>query len=226
MLLHLHEVCHDEAGRTEGRVATGDGSSHNTQQSQDATCNAKPAVAHLFHHGGSIEVLHQRLSTVCLRDEGLHRFGVHHLAPATIVEEIHGDCCPDEGYKSLGDHGSIEDAASPTLRLHATCHERALRGMEAADGTAGNSDEEAREYGVVGNERLASEPSGILVEVGLRKVAPQFRNNGLLDEESHQECQCHKDEREGKERIYLANDLVDRQHRGNDVIGEDHNNPE
>ena len=54
---------------------------------------------------------------------------------------------PYQSNYSFGYHGSIEQGASLAFTLDAPCHKRALGGMETADGSAGNSDEQAGEYG-------------------------------------------------------------------------------
>ena len=112
------------------------------------------------------------------------------------------------------------------LTLHAACHERALCGVEAAYGSTGNGKEKAGEERVLRNVAIRAEPSGIAVEVARAKVAPQFGKVRHLDEQAYHQCHGHEQQREGEEGIYLANDLVDGQHRGDDIIDEDDHDPQ
>ena len=46
-----------------------------------------------------------------------------------------------------------------------------------------------------------------------------------MDEKPYHQGASHEEQREGKERIDLADNLVDRQHRGDDVIDKDNSHP-
>ncbi len=85
--------------------------------------------------------------------------------------------------------------------------------METADGATGDGDEQAGEQGAVG-QRLA------------RQALPQLGQVGMLHKEHHHQGGGHEQQREGEQRVYLADDLVDGQHRGHQVVDEDDGHPE
>ena len=80
--------------------------------------------------------------------------GVGNVAPSSVIEEVHGNGCPNKGDESFGNHTAIEDCAAGLLTSQATCHQWALCGMEAADSSAGYGEEKTRE------ERIALEIAG------------------------------------------------------------------
>ena len=133
------------------------------------------------------------------------------------IEEIHCDGCPDECHHAFRNHGAVEDSAGVALALQAACHQRTLCGVEATDGTTGDGDEKA------GEEVLF--PIGHHGEGAVGKSVPNFGNGRHLDEETNHERHCHEKQREGEERIYLPNNLVNRKHRGEDVVGKDDGKP-
>ena len=98
--------------------------------------------------------------------------------------------------------------------------------MEATDGSTGDGDEEAWEDRTLLDERFRTQPRRILVEIAGSQIAPQLRQGWPLDEQSDHQRTCHEKQREGKERIYLSDNLVDRQKRSDDVVDEDEDNPE
>ena len=89
--------------------------------------------------------------------------------------------------------------------------------MEAAYGTAGNGDEEARENGLAGNQTL------ILAEVA--EPVPEFRQAWPLDEQAHQKGNGHKKQGGGKNRINPPHKLVYGQYCSEYVIKEDNAYP-
>ena len=171
-------------------------------------------------------MLNQRLAAVKLGDELLSRLCTHALSPAAVVEEIHRHRGPYQGNDALGNHRTIEDRTAHLLVLHASSHQRTLGGMETTDCTAGDGDEEAWEERTLLHERLRTQPSRVLVEIGRSQIAPQLRQLRPLHEQSYHQRSRHEEQREGEERIYLADNLVDRQQRGDDVVDEDDDNPE
>ncbi len=46
-----------------------------------------------------------------------------------------------------------------------------------------------------------------------------------MQEQPHHQRTSHEQQREGEQRIHLTDDLVDRQHRGDDIIHEDDAHP-
>ena len=85
--------------------------------------------------------------------------------------------------------------------------------MEATNSTTGDSDEQTRE-------------DGIGCECCARQSLPQLRNIRLLNEKHHKQGCRHKEQGNGEKWIHLADNLIDRQHRSDEVINEDNNNPE
>ena len=57
------------------------------------------------------------------------------------------------------------------------------------------------------------------------EVRPDLRDGGPVQEEPYHQRTCHEQQREGKQRIHLADDLIDRQHRGDDIVEEDNSHP-
>ena len=93
--------------------------------------------------------------------------------------------------------------------------------MEAADGSTGYCYEQAWEDRIGRRERLRAKPCGIAVVVAGAKVAPQFRNVRQFHKQAYEQGKRHEEQGERKQRIYLADNLVDWQHRGYYVVGED-----
>ena len=133
MLLQVQELGNNQSGRAQSGVAARDGSSHHAEQGKDAAEESEPVFA---HHGHHLRGCHSHLGSL-----------PEDFLSGSAVEEIHRYRCPDECHDTLGDHGAVENGATHLFRLHAAGHERALSGMETTDGTAGNRDEECREYG-------------------------------------------------------------------------------
>ena len=52
----------------------------------------------------------------------------------------------------------------------------------------------------------------------IANTVPKFRQLRHLDVKTHEKSQRHEEKREGKERINLTDNLVDRQHRGKNII--------
>ena len=89
--------------------------------------------------------------------------------------------------------------------------------MEATDSSAGDGDEEARED-IVGERR-------VLLLCHIAEAVPQLRQHRHLDEEHHDEGYCHEEQGEGEYGVYLADNLVDGEHRCYHVICEYHYYP-
>ena len=152
------------------------------------------------------------MTTACLR-------GCQQLIAGrgVVVEEVHGHGSPDQGNDTFGYHGAIEDGAPLLLVLHAACHQRTLRGMETTDGTTGNGDEQGGENAVLQFQPLGTE---------VAEMVPQLWQYGHLDKQTHHQCHSHEQHGKGEDGIELADNLVDGQHRGDDIIAEDDENPQ
>ena len=79
--------------------------------------------------------------------------------------------------------------------------------MEATDGTTGNRDEQSREY-----RRGESFTADAVVQLGQRRP---------LDEQHGHQCHGHEQHGNGEQRVDLSDDLINRKHRGNDIIHKD-----
>ena len=84
--------------------------------------------------------------------------------------------------------------------------------MEAADGSAG-----------YGNEQAGEDCARLRTHVG--KAVGQFRQRRPLGEQHNHQRYGHEQHGYGEERVYLAYDFVDWQHRCEEVIDEDYDAP-
>ena len=110
----------------------------------------------MLHDLGSGEELDERLAAIGLSYELVGHSSRHDLAPTAIIEEIHRHGGPNESHDALGYHGTVEDGATVALTLHAAGHERTLCGVEAADGSTGDGEEEAWEQRVLRHVTLCA----------------------------------------------------------------------
>ena len=195
----MEEVRDDQAGAAESRIAAGDGRRDDAEQGEDAAQHAEPALRDLRHH-----------------DRGRRREVGTDLGRAAVEEEVRGDRRPDQGDQAFRDHRAVEDGTAELLGRDAAGHQRALGGVEAAHGAAGDGDEQAGEDG------LSFEAHG---RAAVLQALPEFGQGGPLDEEAHHQRHRHEQQGRREHRIDPADDLVDRQERRDDVIGEDDKDP-
>ena len=134
------------------------------------------------------------------------------------IEEPSRNCCPDKSNHTFSNHGTIEYRTTHLLIAHAARHQRTLCAVKTRDGTTGNRNEESREDIVLPCLRLRS--SAHIIE-----VSPNLRNRRPMQEQPHHQRACHKQQREGEQRINLTDNLVDRQHRSDDIVTEDDKHP-
>ena len=204
----VEEVGNDEARTAECRVAARNRRGHDAQNCQDAARNAEPVLANQRHDGGrgGVEALVARSV-----NQRVAAFG-------HIVEEIHCHRGPYQCYEAFGNHCAVEHGAAVPLAVDAPRHERALRGVETAQRTAGNRDEEA-------GEDLLGE-TGVGSRAHVVQPVPKFGQLGHLDVEHRHKGYGHEDKGKGKEGIDASDDFVDGQHRGQDVVSEDGKHPD
>ena len=88
--------------------------------------------------------------------------------------------------------------------------------MEAGNGATGNGNEQAGEDGLVLQTRLLTPAA---------QAIPQFRNGRPLDKQAHHKSQCHEQQRNGKNGINLADELIYGQQGGHQIVGEDDTHP-
>ena len=151
----------------------------------------------------------QPITCDCVHDHG--RIG---LSITILMEEIGGRCRPNQRHNTLYNHRSIKDGTTIRLLLHATSHHRRLGGMEARNGTTSDTDEHDWEDRQIGSLR-----------VRISQAIGQLRQGWRLHIEHHQDTDSHEYQRNGKYRIDLAYHLVNRQKGGQNIIGEDDENP-
>ena len=90
--------------------------------------------------------------------------------------------------------------------------------MEATQGTAGDGDEHTREH-LVGEGAV-----GRLAHIlGMRPQLGQLRP---FHKQAYHQCCHHEQKGNGKHRIEAPDNLVDREHRGHDIIDKDTDNPQ
>ena len=122
---------------------------------------------------------------------------------------------PDQSHDALHDHRAVEDVAPLFLIGHAPRHQGRLRGVESRHRAARDADEHHREYGVGGRLRMT-----------VLQTAPDFGDFGLVDGERHHDAHGHAHQQETEYRIDPANDLVDRQQGGYQVVSQDDDHPD
>ena len=199
-LVQTDEVRHDEAGAAEGGVAAGDGGCHHSEQGEHSAEYAEPALGYLGDHrgGGCADV----------RTD---------FCGASVEEEVRCYRCPYKGHQALGYHRPVEHRPAEFLILQASGHERALGGVEAGYRAAGDGYEEA------GEDALAVEPDG---RAAVLQSLPKLGQMGPFDEQAHHQRNCHEQQGEGEQGIYLSNYLVDGKEGGDHIIGEDDRYPD
>src|SRR5699024_6673280 len=118
------------------------------------------------------------------------------------------------GDDALADHGAVEHHVALALGLHAAGHQGRLGGVEAGNGAAGHGDEHEAP------DRLAG---GLhVIEVG-----PQLGDLvGRVGHDAKAHAHGHDDEADAKDGVDLADDLVDGQEGGDEVVGQDDPQPE
>ena len=97
--------------------------------------------------------------------------------------------------------------------------------METTDGTACNGNEEAREQRIDSHISLGTQPCRILVQIGITQIAPKFWQCRPFQEQTDHQRSCHKQKRKSEERIYLTDNLINRQQCCYDIIKEDNQYP-
>ena len=206
-LVHLQPLGHNQAGRAQGSVAGGDGSCHHAEHGQDGTSHTEPVVAHEIDHCW-------RRGVEAIGSSGDKLIAGRGLA----IKKPYRHRGPYQRHGPLGNHRPEEQRPSHAFVFDAAGHQRALRGVEARDGTAGDGDEQHGEDAVGPTVWLRRGPHVVAVR-------PQFGQRGPVEEEPHHQRPSHEQQRQGEQRIDLADDLVDGQHRGDEVIAEDDDDP-
>ena len=101
-----------------------------------------------------------------------------------------------------------------TLRLHAAGHQRRLGGVEARDSAAGHRDEHETPDGLAGGLHV--------VEVG-----PQLGDDVVgVGHDAEADAHRHDDQADAEDGVNFADDLVDGQEGGDEVVGQNDPQPE
>ena len=120
---------------------------------------------------------------------------------------------PDQSDDALRHHGTVEHEVALLLTLHAAGHQGALGGMETGDSAAGHGDEhEAPDGGALG------------MHVG--EVVPDLGDHIALGEDADGHAHSHDDQADAEDGIDLADDLIDGQEGGDEVVDQDQHQPE
>ena len=112
--------------------------------------------------------------------------------------EISSGCRPDQGNNTFRNHGTEEDRPAVFLILDTTRHQRALCRMETGDSPAGDTHEHDRE-----DRQMAG--------IGIRHSVRNLGQRRMMDKQHDQDTDRHKQQSTCKQRIDLADNLIDRQ---------------
>ena len=190
LLVVAKEVCCDEPGASEGCVAARNRCSHYAEDGKHSSGCTQPTYANLLDDNSGIAQSGKLLVSRCSFRSGQG------------AGELYGSSSPDEGHNTFRNHGSVEDGTSEALACHATCHEWALGSVEAAYRATGYGDTEQWEDGqslrVVRHERSVR----------------NLRHPAILRIDAPADAYSHQQEGKAKQRINLADELVDGQQGG------------
>ena len=192
LLLNVEPVGQHQTGRTEGRIAGGDGAGNDAQHSQRDAHAAHGLGANVVHGGGAAAAHGQQVSA-----------GVDGAAGSS----------PDQSNHALGHHGTVEHEMALLLTLHAASHQGALSGMESGNGAAGHGDEHEA-------------PDGRALGMHIGEVAPDLGDGIALGEDAHGHAHGHDDQADAEHGVDLTDDLVDGHESGNEIVHQDHSQPE
>ena len=209
ILLDLEHVGQYETCAAQGGVAGGDGGDDNAEDGEDGTERSEPTVADLVDEDG-------RVDDSVFVEHGVVDFFIGGAAGhIQFVGKLQGGCRPYQGDDALGDHGTVEHAASLALVLDAAGHHRALCGVESADRSTGNGDAQAGEDG--------QSAAGVVVLEGIGNLGYRCTAMGKYTDE---DADGHENKDYTEHGVYLADNLVDGQGGGQEVVEKDHHDPE
>ena len=199
LLVHLEPVGQSQTGAAECGIARGDGAGDDAQHSQDHADAAHGLGADIVD-GGGLTVGQRSLQT------GAQTVG-------DFVDGAAGSG-PDQSDDALTDHGAVEYHVALTLRLHAAGHQGRLGRVETRDRAAGHRDEHKAPDGLAGGLHV--------VEVG-----PQLRNYIVgIDKDADADAHSHDDQADAKDGVDFADDLIDGQEGGDEVVSQDDPQPD
>ena len=199
VLIDLEPVGQGQTGAAESGIAGGDGAGDDAQHGQGNTHAAHGLDADVIDGGG-----------LAVGQSGLEA-GVQ--TTGDLIDGAAGGG-PDQSDDALADHGAVEYHMALLFGLHAAGHQRRLGGMETGDGTAGHGDEHET-------------PDGRSAGMHVVEVGPQL-GNGVsgIGKDTKGDTHSHDDQADAEERIDLADDLVDGDEGGDEVVDQNDPQPE
>ena len=120
---------------------------------------------------------------------------------------------PDQGNDAFGNHGAVEHEVALLLTLQAASHQGALGGMEAGNSAASHGDEHEA-------------PDGSALRMHVIEVAPDLGDLVALGEDTQAYADGHDDQADAEDGVDLADQLVDGQEGGDEVVDQDQDQPE
>ena len=199
LLVNLEPVGQRQTGAAECRIAGGDGAGDDAQHSQRHTDLTHRLDTDIVDSGG----------LAVGEDRG--KAGVQ--AARDLIQCATGSG-PHQGDNALGNHGAVEHEVTLLLALHAAGHQGALRRVEAGDSAAGDGDEHKAP------DRGAARMHGT-------EVIPDLGDGVLrLDKDTNGHANGHDDQADTEQGVNLADDLVDGDKGGDEIIRQHNNQPE
>ena len=195
-----------QAQSTQSGIAGGDGQNNDADQGDDAAHGAQDILAHHADGTGS-------------------QGGVG-LLQSQIVH-AHSAGGPYHSNEALQDHHVVEGHAALTLVLHRAGDDRRLGGVEAGQNAAGHGNKEDRQevaaLEVVGiGEALDRAVSTGELQDGRGPVVPHVQQRIALDEHADEHTHSGEQQDRAEDGVNAADDGVDGEHGGDQVIQEDH----
>ncbi len=180
----------DQAAGSKGRVPGCDGQDDHPQDGQKSAHRAKQCLADLVHHQGGRAALNDLKQSV------------------RPIKQSHPGSGPDQGDNPFGDHGAVEHQATSGFIADAAGHEGGLGGMKAADGSAGQGDEQQG-------------PDGQALRVRVHCYVQVRQDRGITQGHAHKHAQAHEQQERAEKWVQTADKLVDGQNGGQEVVSED-----
>ena len=97
--------------------------------------------------------------------------------------------------------------------------------MKSTDGSTGYRQEQTGEQRILSHVARITQPSRVGIAVAVIEIAPELGQLRHLRKQTDHQRYGHEQQGKGKDRIKLADDLVDRQHSGQNIVGKDHDHP-
>ena len=205
-LVQVERLRQGQAQSTQSGIAGGDGQNDDADQGDDAAHGAQDILA---HHA-----------------DGTGGQGGVGLLQSQIVH-AHSASGPHHSDEALQDHHVVEGHAALTLVLHRAGDDGRLGGVEAGQNAAGHGNEEDRQeivaLEVVGiGKALDRAVSTGELQDGRGPVVPHVQQRIALDEDADEHADGGEQQDGAEDGVNAADDGVDGEHGGDQVIQEDH----